>query len=82
MYEKDNNTYDCKKCNSKVTIVNKESLCDTCVKEKQIQKERIEAFEGQKKAAEKMIQANDKKLVIIEVGNYVLVNIPKEIVDH
>ncbi|KAL5242792.1 hypothetical protein ACI65C_010202 [Semiaphis heraclei] len=60
-----------------VSTINKESLCDTCVKEKQIQKERIEAFERQKRAAEKMIQASDKKLVIIEVGNYVLVNIPK-----
>jgi hypothetical protein len=75
--EKDNNIYDCKKCISKVSIINKEYLCDTCVKEKQIQKERVEAFEGQKKAAEKMIQASGKKLVIIEVGSYVLVNIPK-----
>lgn len=73
--EDDNNIYDCIKCNSKVST--KESTCDTCVKEKQIQKERVKAFEGQKKAAEKMIQASDKKLVIIEVGSYVLVNIPK-----
>jgi len=49
----------------------------TRVKEKQIQKERVEAFEGQKKPVEKMIQASDKKLVIIEVGSYVLMNIPK-----
>jgi hypothetical protein len=48
-----------------VSIINKEFLCDTCVKEKQIQKERVEAVEGQKKAAEKMIQFSDKKLVII-----------------
>jgi hypothetical protein len=60
-----------------VSIIKKESLCDTCVKEKQIQKERVEAVEGQKKAAEKMIQFSDKKLVIIKVGSYVLVNIPK-----
>ncbi|KAE9543046.1 hypothetical protein AGLY_002957 [Aphis glycines] len=39
--------------------------------------EKVEAFEGRKKTAEKMIQASDQKLVIIEVGNYVLVNIPK-----
>ncbi|KAL5236648.1 hypothetical protein ACI65C_004058 [Semiaphis heraclei] len=28
---KDNNINDCKNCNSKVSIINKESLCDTCV---------------------------------------------------
>ncbi|XP_050064166.1 SCAN domain-containing protein 3-like [Aphis gossypii] len=60
-----------------MSIINKESLCDTCVKEKKIQNERVEAFKGQKKAAKKMIQTSDKKLVVIEVGNYVLVNIPK-----
>ncbi|KAF0755233.1 KRAB-A domain-containing protein 2-like [Aphis craccivora] len=79
--EKDNNViYACKNCNSKMSIISKESLCGTCVKEKLIRvrkKERVEAFEGQKKATEKMIQASDKKLVIIEVGNYILVNIPK-----
>lgn len=60
-----------------MSIIKKKSLGDTCVKENQIQKEREEAFEGQKNAAEKIIQASDKKLVITEVGNYVLVNIPK-----
>jgi len=46
--EKDNIIYDCKNCNSKVSIINKESLCDTCVKEKKIQKERVEILKDKK----------------------------------
>jgi len=36
-----------------VPIINKEPSCDICVKENEIQKERIEAFEGQKKKPQK-----------------------------
>lgn len=34
--------YNCIECNSNI---NKESMCDPCVKKKEIQKEREEAFE-------------------------------------
>lgn len=51
--ENNNNIYDYKKCNSKVSIINKGFLCNTCVKEKQIYKERVEAFKGKRKLQKK-----------------------------
>lgn len=45
-------------------------------KRKLIQNKREDTFEGQK-TAEKMVQIRDKKLVLIEVRCYVLVNIAK-----
>lgn len=42
----DNNIYDCKKWNTKVFIIDKKYVCVTCVKEKQIQKEKEEGFKG------------------------------------
>lgn len=54
-----------------------DDLCFLCNQEKQIHKERQDAYEGQRKAAEKMVESSRTKFKTIEIGSSVVVAIPK-----
>ncbi|GBP77960.1 hypothetical protein EVAR_83208_1 [Eumeta japonica] len=52
-------------------------LCFICKNEIQIRKEREEAHQGMKRAAEKMISHTAKKLPALDIGNRIFLNVPK-----
>lgn len=52
-------------------------VCVMCQVEKDINLEREEAHKGLKRAADKMIDATVKKMPKLDIGNSVLVNVPK-----
>ncbi|GBP20845.1 SCAN domain-containing protein 3 [Eumeta japonica] len=52
-------------------------LCFICKNEIQIRKEREEAHQGMKRAAEKMISHTAKKLPALDIGNSIFLNVPK-----